>query len=1467
MDPTFVYNGRYRLLICTTCGSGIKSDPTSQARHLRKQPHWKTGASLKLHIQSFRSYDIATIEDLRPPTAPVMAIEGLRKRAAYCCCHCSARQPSMNLEKIMAHISSCHGVKPRLQEEGRDWRKACVQTFFAETKDLHYFEVDDIPGPTGMPADDISASPTTAGLETFLANMEATLTAATGSGRLDESAVLTGFGASRTEVVSWLQRTGIEGHLCGLPKARIVESYRVPGATEDTERDLHILLRATTAVLTNAHGLCVPGQACRLSWPTQVLLAKFYESNTEGSSYFAVCKSESTLSTYFGYWRSLMVYCYRVAFARDEDSYWFPDSDRPADVVTPGSTFVVGSALALGWADVRECLAIGDEEVAVEKTMTRLPDFFRALICVQTGTHRYGSIILSFAAMLSIKPTTKTWKAPGNFNSSLSGLIWVSQLILFYHSVLLEDTNADAPQPPGIAKPGTHEFVRRVCRKYMRQTEETPMGEILSWRLLLFKVSKTTVQHRATYWNEGGDVLTYGDTALHLGEIPELLRINYAAAQQTLYEDLMFSTTSLPRRTGLSLKDNLDYDRPHGYFYEFNKTTMSCTELLRKVCLVPMLAKNFFVDGLTEAESPTFSVDAIRIYEDCVQCFLRRLLVLIHVGSGQPLRAPEILSTRWKNTENHRRNIFIVDGRVMIHTTYHKGLNMTGQTKDNIRFLPMPIGELLLDFLCYVQPLRLAFGQAGNRSFQTSPYLWSVGDKVWADEQLSRCMRESCRMAGVPILHSSNWRQMTVAIVKSKFGKDQKYFTNAQGEQAEGNDDDLEGMNMQRNHSTLTANLAYANEHSSAGIWDGLMQAGLRASLLWADLFKIESTLRGQDKKRRKLSEGGGSDVDLIKRIAIGRPRKRRVWKGMELEAHARKLLNDSRMRWKSKAQATALEMVMLWTEVVIAVLPTGGGKSLIFMLPCTLPDAKVTVLIVPMVALRMDMVRRLKVLGIQHAIWSATDACEAPLVMVSIEAAVTREFRSYAQRLIALQRLDRIVIDECHLTLTASSYRPAMVNLANLRELSTQFVYLTATLPILMEDEFKKQQYITNARVVRASVDRPNIKYDVVRDIGFGILLPKSVRFVRIAWEQGQQTGGYCPEDKCIVYCRTIEMAEQVAELLCCPLYTSKSGDEAAKEYIISSWLNNHNCPCIVATSALGIGFDYAHIRMVVHVDAPTSMMDFSQETGRAGRDGLMARSIVLLPVAWKPTLGNNTSQNTDSAAMSDYLTTALCRRASLSRCLDPLPHVEQCAEGPHRCDNCSGRSRAHAKERAAYETVVESEPDFSGALAMRLALKSNDALLRHLREDLVTLKGTCLLCRVRGRWDFDHAFERCRHRYPFFEAKKARERQTRRLRWFQPYTACYNCALPQALCVPQEVTTCEFRDMLMPLCWGMYELDPTFEWFYQTFARRFDSCIDYLQWLGSEAMFAGQRVIKGVLVMTAIIKDMELSGRSEVP
>lgn len=88
-------------------------------------------------------------------------------------------------------------------------------------------------------------------------------------------------------------------------------------------------------------------------------------------------------------------------------------------------------------------------------------------------------------------------------------------------------------------------------------------------------------------------------------------------------------------------------------------------------------------------------------YEAVVDEFLKRLLVLIHMASGQPLRASELLSVTWRNTQR-RRNVYLKHGLVMLYTTYHKGQQQMGKFKDNIRFLSAAISDLLLDYLTWV---------------------------------------------------------------------------------------------------------------------------------------------------------------------------------------------------------------------------------------------------------------------------------------------------------------------------------------------------------------------------------------------------------------------------------------------------------------------------------------------------------------------------------------------------------------------------------------------------------------------------------------------------------------------------------------------------------------------------------------------------------------------------------------------
>ena len=362
---------------------------------------------------------------------------------------------------------------------------------------------------------------------------------------------------------------------------------------------------------------------------------------------------------------------------------------------------------------------------------------------------------------------------------------------------------------------------------------------------------------------------------------------------------------------------------------------------------------------------------AIERYEAVANEFLIRLLVLIHMGSGQPLRESELFSVTWRNTQR-RRSVYLKHGLVMLHTTYHKGQQQTGKFKDNIRFLTAPIGDLLLDYLVVVVPLLQVFLRRSAPHALISPYLWWQDGKVWAENRLTRCMEQACSRASVPRLHIANWRQMTVNIVKTKFAADVGCFEvddGANDEDAEEIEADIRIMTKQRSHSTRTVNRAYANQHNAnfGNVWDGLIRRNLRASTLWKDLWGLDQLLGPAGKRKRDGEDIGGPQ--MLKKIAMGVYRPRKKWSAAALLNSARKLYLDNTLKWKSAAQERAMTTIMSWTEQVVVIMATGEGKSLLFMLPCILPDAGVTILVLPLVSLRGDLLRRVGELGIDYLV------------------------------------------------------------------------------------------------------------------------------------------------------------------------------------------------------------------------------------------------------------------------------------------------------------------------------------------------------------------------------------------------------------------------------------------------------------------------------------------------------------------
>ena len=171
-------------------------------------------------------------------------------------------------------------------------------------------------------------------------------------------------------------------------------------------------------------------------------------------------------------------------------------------------------------------------------------------------------------------------------------------------------------------------------------------------------------------------------------------------------------------------------------------------------------------------------------------------------------------------------------------------------------------------------------------------------------------------------------------------------------------------------------------------------------------------------------------------------------WTDTVLLEEARKLYKNGELQWKCPEQERALRLVANHAPEVLLVLATGSGKSLPFMVGSSLPGARATVVIVPLVLLRLDFLRRCRAFGLDSIVWSSNSHIVGRmdgvprLLFVSVEVTAKHAFRQYAHRLYDTGNLDCFMIDECHLVQTSAHYRRHMTQLSELRQYKLPFIH-----------------------------------------------------------------------------------------------------------------------------------------------------------------------------------------------------------------------------------------------------------------------------------------------------------------------------------------------------------------------------------------------------------------------------------------
>ncbi|GIZ08313.1 DNA helicase RecQ [Flavobacterium sp. UMI-01] len=384
----------------------------------------------------------------------------------------------------------------------------------------------------------------------------------------------------------------------------------------------------------------------------------------------------------------------------------------------------------------------------------------------------------------------------------------------------------------------------------------------------------------------------------------------------------------------------------------------------------------------------------------------------------------------------------------------------------------------------------------------------------------------------------------------------------------------------------------------------------------------------------------------------------------------------------------------------VLAIMPTGGGKSICFQLPALLFPG-ITIVISPLIALMKDQVDSLKANGIAACCINSSQSDQVQ--QAHIEAILRNDIKlvyvapeslSYLENTFNQIIVSLIAIDEAHcISSWGHDFRPAYTNLGYLKNRfpSTPILALTATADKATRTDICQQLNLHNPTVFISSFDRKNLSLEV-----------------RPALDRVKQIIDFIekkPHESGIIYCLSRKTTEELAEKLQNSGINAKAYhaglDNLVRAQTQDDFIND-DCQVICATIAFGMGIDKSNVRWVIHYNLPKNIEGYYQEIGRAGRDGLPSETILFESYGDVIQLQKFASQGLNAEVqlsklerMKQYADAVSCRRKILLSYFGEIV-TENCGN----CDVCKNPPEFFdgtilaQKALSAIARLKESEP-----------------------------------------------------------------------------------------------------------------------------------------------------------------------------
>lgn len=409
----------------------------------------------------------------------------------------------------------------------------------------------------------------------------------------------------------------------------------------------------------------------------------------------------------------------------------------------------------------------------------------------------------------------------------------------------------------------------------------------------------------------------------------------------------------------------------------------------------------------------------------------------------------------------------------------------------------------------------------------------------------------------------------------------------------------------------------------------------------------------------------------------------------------------------------------LLNNEDVIAIMPTGAGKSICFQIPA-LCKPGLTIVFSPLISLMKDQVDSLLDQNIPAALINSTlTQTEFNKTMYDVRSGRVKLLYIAPERLSSnffcnvLRGLPiaQVIVDEAHcISEWGHDFRPSYRLIGDwLNELSTRPVVgaFTATATKAVERDIKQLLGLSEANVYITGFDRPNLSFSVVRT-------PKRMDYVvdyvrRHAHENG------------IIYCSTRKDVERVYDNLTragiqTGYYHAGLSDEMRKD--MQNKYAFDQLQVMVATNAFGMGIDKSNVRYVLHYQMPRNMESYYQEAGRAGRDGAKAECILLysgqdvrvhkylIDQTVEQSLGDprvaeqrKLVELKKLQAMIDYCFCSTCLRKYMLAYFGEIAHWEQC----DNCSSCNAKGRrvnVTKEAKAIFRAIIATEERYGASM-----------------------------------------------------------------------------------------------------------------------------------------------------------------------